>query len=212
MFSMDASLCAGSADRLPALKLGRVLDVGCGAGQELLPFVADGHVTGIGIDISDEVGIAGRELMARDHPKARIFYARAAAEHLPFESESFDVVLCRVALPYMDNKQALGEMARVTRSGGAVVLKIHHWSYYRQKFVRGLLDGEFRSSIHAVRVLIVGFIYHLTRHQPRNRLIGAETFQTRGLLQRELARFGTKLTGELKDSNALTPAFIAIKE
>jgi SAM-dependent methyltransferase len=89
MFSVETSLWAGCSEMLPPFRLGRVLDVGCGAGQELLPFVKGGEVLGIGVDISPEVGWAGAELMLKEHPEARVSFARAAAESLPFPLDMF---------------------------------------------------------------------------------------------------------------------------
>ncbi|MDY6911740.1 MAG: methyltransferase domain-containing protein, partial [Chloroflexota bacterium] len=50
-------------------------------------------------------------------------FALADAENLPFASESFDVVACRVALHHFPHPLvAFDEMARVCRFGGRVVI------------------------------------------------------------------------------------------
>jgi SAM-dependent methyltransferase len=212
LFAQDSSRWSESLNKLETLEISRVLDVGCGAGQELLPFVVEKRALGFGVDLSPEVGLAGRELISEHYDGATIFFARATAEKLPFRSASFDLVICRVALPYMNNNRALAEMARVTRMGGALILKIHHWRYYLRDLINGLSRFELDSAVHAVRVLTVGSIYHLTGRQLQTRLTGAETFQTRWLVDRVLRHEGLVIQCELADSNPLSPAFLIRKK
>ena len=186
------------------LKVERVLDVGCGAGQELLPFALSAFC--VGTDVAAGVGVVGRELFS-DYEGARVVFIRAGAESLPFMSESFDVVICRLALPYTDNSRSLAEIARVLRPGGALMLKIHHMRYYLTKLRAGLFSADIPSMIHAARVLLAGTIYHATGKQIRWKIISNETFQTRWLLQRELRRVGLSVQREL-DQSELTPFFL----
>src|SRR3990167_3687748 len=116
---------------------------------------------------------------------------------LPFRAQLFDVVICRIALPYMDNRRALGEMARVLRPGGILLLKIHHARFYLHELWRTLRSLRLRAVIHDLRVLVAGTLYHIFRKQPRNILSGGETFQTRWLLECELKRCGLSITGEM---------------
>jgi len=82
----------------------RVLDVGCGAGQDLLPFLDETMALCVGIDVAPGIGqIKGGGSLG--HRKAR--FVRATGERMPFANDSFDVVFCRVALPYMDNKKPI---------------------------------------------------------------------------------------------------------
>jgi SAM-dependent methyltransferase len=133
------------------------------------------------------------------------------AESLPFEDESFDVVNCGLAPPYTDNASAIGEVARVLRPGGMFLLKIHHARYYLRSLWRGLARREIPSAIYGGRVLAAGALYHLTGRQPRARLLD-ETFQTRWLLRRELARRGLLLDREHFNTNPLTPYFVIFKK
>src|SRR5205085_6774151 len=119
-----------SLEAVAGLDARRGLDVGCGAGQELLPFAGQPGAVCIGSDVTPEAGLAGRELFASRPPAGRIAFVRAAAESLPFAAGSFDVVICRLALPYTDNARCLSELARVLRPGGVLLLKIHHARYY----------------------------------------------------------------------------------
>ena len=196
---------------LKNLVVERALDIGCGGGQELIPFVVRCSAFGIGVDVVEEAGRIRRELFSALVEGAPISFVRAAAEALPFQAGSFDVAVCRLALPYTENDRALSEMARVLRPGGMLLLKIHHLYYYLRKMGSGLLAADVRSVIHALRVLASGILYHATNHQPRTRLTGGETFQTRHLLRRKLVALGMFIEGELPDSNHLTPSFVIRK-
>ena len=99
----------------------RVLDVGCGSGR-LRPALEDLATEYVGVDIDarllratrDAAGTgAGRSLVAAD------------AHHLPFRDASFSaVVLIRVYHRLSDPSAALGEVARVLRAGGTLVVAV----------------------------------------------------------------------------------------
>lgn len=94
----------------------RILDVGCGTGvlsTELLHW-GPGKVHGIDIQ-------PGHLQMAAHHaPQAQ--FTLADAHHLPYPRQSFEATLCHFVLLWVQNPvQTLSEMARVTRSGGAVL-------------------------------------------------------------------------------------------
>jgi ubiquinone/menaquinone biosynthesis C-methylase UbiE len=211
LFSNDPGRSAAAREAVAGLSISRVLDIGCGAGQELRPFLRGTQSLGVGIDVSPEVGIAGRELFAADQPDSRVAYLRAAAERLPFSGASFDLVICRLALPYTDNAQALREMARVLRPGGALLLKFHHARYYALKLREALASGLLKSAIHACRVLVAGTLYHITGLQPRGRLTGRETFQSMWLLRRELRRDGLEIRRVLEDSVPAAPSLLIVR-
>ena len=110
-----------------ALRQGeRVLDVACGTG--LITFAAaeaigaQGSV--VGVDLSGRmVDAAAERAQARKLSTTR--FARMDAELLEFPDASFDVALCALGLMYMpDPGQALGEMRRVLRPGGRMVLAV----------------------------------------------------------------------------------------
>ena len=208
-FFADPKRLEDSLAALEGRAVRSALDIGCGAGQELTPFSTQGAFV-VGIDIAPEVGVAGRDLFRAWQPEARVAFARAGAEDLPFSTESFDVVICRVSLPYMDNDRALREMGRVLKAGGVLLLKIHHARYYLRKFMDGLRAGDVRSMIHSMRVFLNGSLYHFFGWQSLRKPVGRETFQTRKRLERAIAPL--HIAGELPDSNPLTPSFVIVKK
>jgi SAM-dependent methyltransferase len=143
---------------------------------------------------------------------ARLFI-RSPAESLPFGDKSFDVVVCRLALPYTRNAQALSEMARVLRPGGLLILKIHHPRYYWRRWLLAISHRNLREAASIARVILSGALYHMTGQQPKHGFLAQEVFQTRWMLRRILAKLGLEIREESKDSdsNRRTPVFLIEK-
>ena len=211
LFERNPSRRAALLKATEGLEVKRVLDVGCGAGQEMLPFVERG-AQGVGIDQNRAAGEFGREIFERLAPLRQVEFVRACGTELPFLDNSFDVVICRVALMYMDNKAAFGEVRRVLRQPGIFLLKYHAPAYYWIKLRDGLKSGHFKSSIHATRVLLAGYYYYFTGRQLFNLITaGGEIFQTKRTLQRELAAIGMKIDSEMANTNNITPSVVIIR-
>lgn len=94
-----------------------MLDVGAGAGRLLAALAARGW-TGSGVDPSAPLIEEARERLPE--AGARLLVARA--EELPFPDGSFDLVIVIAVLEYTDLDQAVGELVRVLRPGGRVVV------------------------------------------------------------------------------------------
>ena len=210
LFTSDQSRQQAPLDATAGLEIHRVLDVGCGGGQDMIPFARQG-ATCTGVDLAPESGVLGRRLLARHAPGMPIRFVTSSAEYLPFTAGAFDVVVCRVVIPYTDNRRALGEMSRVLRPGGILLLKTHNLPYYTRKFVDGIKRGSPLFSVHAARVLLSGGIFYLTGRQPRGGLLLRESFLTEGLLRRLLAGERLSIEAELPDSNALAKSYRIVK-
>jgi SAM-dependent methyltransferase len=92
----------------------RLLDAGCGGGGLARRFAAAGARVA-GLDAS--AAMLGR---ARSAAGA---WVRGDARRLPFAAASFDLAACSLVLHYLhDPGRALGEIARVLRPGGRLVL------------------------------------------------------------------------------------------
>ncbi len=201
-----------SLDAVSEVNVRRALDIGCGAGQEMLPFVSKG-AEGVGIDVMPEVGQVGRQLYSEEGLIEKVTFLRASGNHLPFADETFDVLICRVALSFMDNKSALREMARVMAPGGKFLLKYQSPNYYWNKLRSGIVEAYPKSSIYAARVLYAGYVYQLTGRQTYDPFTAAgEIFQTERTLKREIEPLGLRVTGYLPDTNVLTPSVVITKQ
>jgi len=94
----------------------RILDVGCGPGALTSELVGRMGPSGVSaVDPSEPFVEAARER----HPGVDV--RLAAAERLPFPDDAFDAALAQLVVHFMTSPiEGLSEMARVTRSGGAV--------------------------------------------------------------------------------------------
>jgi SAM-dependent methyltransferase len=212
LFGRDPSRARGTLEAVGTLQLTRILDVGCGAAQELLPFVTDRDVFGVGIDRAPEAGPVARERFSTHRLVGRVAFARGRAEQLPYRSSSFDLVICRLALPYTSNAQTLSEMARVVRPNGLILLQFFHARYYAAELATALRKLRLRSALHNFLVLVAGAVYLATGNQPRARIIGGEVFQTYASLRRELSRCGLEIRDVMRTSNTQTPSLILVKK
>ncbi len=97
-----------------------VLDVACGTGNAALRAAAAGGRT-TGVDLTPELFDAGRAAAAE--AGVTITWVEGDAEELPFEDESFDVVLSTFGVMFAPRHAVTAaELARVLRPGGRIGL------------------------------------------------------------------------------------------
>ena len=101
---------------------GRVLDLACGTGLSMLPYVRRGlRVTGV--DVAQAMMEQAKAAMP---PEARAEFARGRAEALPFADSCFDLVSCAQAFHWFEPRAAFSECARVLRPRGALAIFWKH--------------------------------------------------------------------------------------
>jgi SAM-dependent methyltransferase len=191
------------------LKIERLLDLGCGAGQEILPFLEKTSAFCVGVDIASEIGKVTRKIFSE---KKRAVFIRAKGEKLPFADESFELVLCRVALPYMNNRQTIAEVARVLKKNGVFLLKTHAPEFYLAMMKARLKTLNPKKMAYPIICLAGGLWHVLTGRQPEKGFWkGKEVFQTRRFLEKEFDRNKLKIERVLADDNPQTPSFFIVK-
>lgn len=103
----------------PSLKGRSLLDAGCGTGRRL-PSGPDGPLRAIGVDLVPEMLAAARH-------RGGVALAAGDIRALPLASGAFDVVWCRMVLGHLPElTTAYRELARVTRSGGRLIVSDFH--------------------------------------------------------------------------------------
>jgi SAM-dependent methyltransferase len=100
--------------------VGAALDVGCGSGLSALALaeIARGVV---GVD-------ASAEMVALAPPDARVSYAVAQAEVLPFGDGTFELLTASQAFHWFDRGRFLREARRVLRPGAHLVVYDHYFA------------------------------------------------------------------------------------
>lgn len=100
---------------------GRVLDAGCGGGGMPLSFAEEASYV-VGIDLVDRFRDAGARL-ARERGAARLQFAQADGQALPFADGTFDAVLSHAVIEHVaDAPLYLRECGRVLKRGGWMYL------------------------------------------------------------------------------------------
>lgn len=91
-------------------KCRRIVDIGCGGGRNLHYFLKNGYEV-FGVDKNEHAIACVQELAARIAPGAPSDnFVVAGAESIPFEPDSFDLVLCSALLHFANDKQHFEEM------------------------------------------------------------------------------------------------------
>lgn len=115
----------------------RILDVASGFGQDARALAGEGAFV-VAAEPSARMSALAR-MQEVESDTARTEHVRAWGDALPFADGSFDAVFCKGALDHFDTPlAAIGEMARVTRSDGRVVLAIANFDSLSCRVARGV--------------------------------------------------------------------------
>ena len=145
----------------------RLLEVGCGMGSDLLQF-ARGGARCIGVDLTP------RSVQITRH-RFKLYGADGSfmisdGEHLPFQSERFDVVYSNGVLHHTpDTAGAIREVHRVLRPGGVAKIMLYHrnsLNYWIEIVLRrGVLGLEFLRGRSAEQIMsrVIEFSEHDAR-------------------------------------------------
>ena len=164
----------------------RILDVGCGAGQTLLGCNLDEGVFAVGLDTDESAIALGKQLTTSIH------FVVGEGAALPFADGCFDLVICRVALPYMHVARALSEMSRVLVGGGDLWLVLHPFDMTVKELGANVARFQLKAGLYRSWVLVNGFALHALGRQWRwpSGSGGYETWQTSKGMTRALRAAG----------------------
>jgi SAM-dependent methyltransferase len=121
----------------------RVLEVGCGAGTDLVRFARGGAIV-TGVDLSSAAIALARQNFEQQGLEADL--READGEHLPFADSTFDLVYAHGVVQYTSGPQALvDECRRVLRPGGEAVFQVYNrisWLNALSKLMKVPLEHE----------------------------------------------------------------------
>ena len=110
----------------------RVLDIATGPGYIAEAFAREAREV-IGVDLTAAMLAIGEE-RTKQNGLSNVSFRIGDAQNLPFERENFDVVVCRLALHHMQEPgRVVGEMTRVCRAGGTVLVEDIFSSEHRER-------------------------------------------------------------------------------
>ena len=163
-----------------------ILDVGCGAGQTLIATEFNPGTIVIGLDRDESALNLGRQL------DQTIGFVCARGECLPFESERFDFVFSRVALPYMQLNATLSEIRRVLKTQGRVWFVLHPYSMILKEMLDALTRLKLKRAVVCLYVIANGTVVNLLGKEFRLpfRKHYHESFQTVGGIKKLLRKAG----------------------
>jgi SAM-dependent methyltransferase len=102
----------------------RVLEVGCGAGTDLVRFARHGAIP-TGVDLAGSSIALARKNFAIEGRKANLLVADGEA--LPFADRAFDLVYAHGVVQYTSDDRALvAECRRVLKPGGMAVFQVYN--------------------------------------------------------------------------------------
>ena len=121
----------------------RVLDVGCGAGTDLVRFAKAGARVS-GVDLSASAIALARQNFSQQGLGADL--READGEHLPYEDCTFDLVFAHGVVQYTPDGAALVEEChRVLRPGGEAIFQVYNrvsWLNALSKLMKVPLEHE----------------------------------------------------------------------
>ena len=113
------------AARLALAPSARVLEVGCGTGAMMRSLAKrhDFSGTAIGVDQCPQFIEAANNFASSESLDDRVEFYVGDAHNLEFDTGTFDAVIANTLISHVtDPKAVIGEMARIVRPGGTVVI------------------------------------------------------------------------------------------
>lgn len=124
----------------------RVLEVGFGAGSDLMRFARAGADI-VGVDLGFKGATLARKRIDLEHASANVMVSNA--EQLPFADNAFDLVYSWGVIHHSpDTPATVREIHRVLKPGGQITVMIYHtlsWVVFKILVKHGLMRGELLS-------------------------------------------------------------------
>lgn len=168
----------------------RVLDIGCLGGYGLYDLFMQCEKKGtpvpelVGVDRDEESIAIARRLASIWAQGVAVSFHPGRAEKVLLGIGTFDIVICRLVLPYTKVKQAMQQIGLLCKEGGIVIVQVHAAWYYARQMQRN--RGSLRRLAYYVRPLLHGLWMQCTGWQLLGRWFGEMAISHR--LLRRLAR------------------------
>ena len=162
-----------------------ILDIGCGIGQSFIGtgIYNDNTRNLLGIDIDFEALTYGKLQYSN------ISFINSYGENLPIISNSIDLVISRVSLPYTNIPLVIKEIHRVLKINGELWITLHSFNMTAKSLFRSTKNLKYRDMIFRTYVVLNGFIFHFFGKLFTFPIFGrVESFQTNKAIRRLLKK------------------------
>ena len=160
-----------------------VLDLGCGGGEHLARLKREGR-RAVGVELSKD--------LARECRRSGHLVIVARGEALPVRSGSCGGVLCKVVMPYTEERKVVHEIARILEPGGVAILILHGLGYSLLYLFR---PDEWRHAVYAARTIMNTLVYRWSgRRLPG--FVGDTIYQSPVRMRRYYGEEGLALSAE----------------
>ena len=103
---------------LPNINGKRILDLGCGYGENCIEFINKGAVEVVGIDISKKM----LEVAKEKNSNSKITYLESSVENLEIVKGDFDIVYSSLAIHYIEDfKKLIENISDLLKKGGLLI-------------------------------------------------------------------------------------------
>lgn len=110
---------------------GRILDIGCGTGDDVRVLAREGFAP-VGLDFAWNGLVFARDMF----PRGRFVQADVTAKRLPFRDDTFDAAIARCSLHYFRMsalRRIFAEVSRVLVPGGTFAVMVNSSEHLRRK-------------------------------------------------------------------------------
>jgi 2-polyprenyl-3-methyl-5-hydroxy-6-metoxy-1,4-benzoquinol methylase len=180
----------------------RLLDVGCLGGYGLYDlahrceFAPERLPAITGIDVDQDSVAFAQDMASVWARHLNVQFTCCRVEDYR-NAEPFDLIICRLVLPYTDVQVAIQSMSQLLAPGGRILLQVHAPTYYWRQLKNNL--RSFRRVCYYFRPLLHGMVFSLMGRQIL-RLSLRETALSRGLVSRLCRKEGLCLDEVIGDT------------
>lgn len=128
-----------------------ILDIGCGIGQTFIALNCTDRIC-IGIDVDEKAISYGIKNYGN-----KIHFILSDAARIPLPANMFDLVYCRVSLPYTNIPKVIREIRRVLKRGGRVWMTLHSKNRIEGSLRESIRQRKARSFVGRAYTLINGY-------------------------------------------------------
>lgn len=191
----------------------KVLDVGCCGGAYSFKAIELGAREVFGIDTNQNYILMAQTIKSQRNVEG-VTFTLTDAENLAGVNGTFDTVICRLVLPYIDADKFISSLTDKTKIGTTIFIKNHTMMFYYSKIKETIRNFNFMSTSRCVFAVINGFIYNYFNYKTSIKIRDMyykDVFYTKRTLCRILNEHGWHVLEDNWVENSRTPYMLAVR-